>query len=102
MRQLSVIAEPLAMIAGEDDQRIVEQAAILEELPEAAEERIGVGHLAVIRPPGVLRQVGFGRRVGIVRVVEMEPDEERRVVVALVEPGLGGGDGLRLPTAEPR
>ncbi len=89
------------MIAGEDDQRIIEETAILEELPETTEERIGVGDFAVIRSPGVLRKVGFGRCVGIVRVIEMEPDEERCLAIALVEPRLGGGDGFRSPTAGP-
>ncbi len=95
VRQLPVIAEPLAVIPGDDDERIVEQTAILEKPPETAEERIGVGHFAVIRPPLVLRQIGFGRGVGIVRVVEVEPDKEGSVVVALLEPGLCRCDRLR-------
>ena len=77
VERLAVVAEPLAVIAGEDDQRVVEEAALVEGTPEVADERVGVGHLAVVRPSRITRLERLLRRVRLVGVVEVEPEEER-------------------------
>ena len=92
---LAVVLEPLPVIAGDDDQRAIEESATVESTPEVADERVGVGHLGVVRPSRIARFEGLLRRVRIVGVVEVEPEKERAAGGPFVEPAHGGRDGLR-------
>ena len=75
MRPLAVVAESLAMIAGNHDERAIEIAAGTERVEQARELRVGVGDLAVVRRLGPRRELRW-RRVWRVRIVEVDPDEE--------------------------
>ncbi len=82
---LAVLAEALAVIGDDRDERAVEAAAALERRDQAADARVDVGDLAVVRRR--LEAGGERRRriVGRVRVVQMHPAEER-LRAAAVEP----------------
>ena len=75
MRELSVIAEALAVIAGDDDQRgAILRAKIVE---QRCKRRIGRRNLAVVRLAGVLSVEGRWRTVWRVGIEEMDPGEPR-------------------------
>ena len=77
MRPLAVIAEPLAVIAGDDDQRAIHLSVRAQRFEKPRELRVRVGDLAVIWR--LRARAVFGRRfVGGVRIVEVEPQEEGR------------------------
>ena len=96
MRPLAVVAESFAVIAGDDDHRLVCQTAIVQPGEHARDLRIGVRDFAVVRALRTCAE--FGRRVvGGVRIVEMDPYEERSSLLVagcrgLLEPGEGGVD----------
>ena len=73
MRSFAVIAERLAVVAGDDDQdRPVPFPHVVK---ERGERRVGGGHLAVVRLRRVFRVVWGRRFVGRVRIENMDPYE---------------------------
>jgi len=75
VRPLAVLAQRLAVIARDDDERAIEVAARAKRCEHASELRVGVCHFAVVRrlrPRGVLGR----RRVRGVRIVEVDPQKE--------------------------
>ena len=80
----------LAMIADDYGERVVSQPEFLKPLHEAADLLVDEGNLAIVRPIGVGRAKGFGWRVGLMRVEQMHPCQERRArrtVVVGLQPG---------------
>ena len=76
VERLFMLAEPLAVIRGHGEQRLRLEAKPLERVVQLTDERIGVRHLAVVRSIAIARRVGFGRLVRIVRLEQMEPQED--------------------------
>ena len=72
VRQLAVLAERFAVIAGDDDDRV----AAIDRREQARHLRVDVRDLAVVR-----LRIRRRRRVRRVRIVEMHPGEERARVV---------------------
>src|SRR6266403_6290175 len=81
VRGLSVFAQGLAMISHDGYQRAVIKPAQPQPTEEFAHRGIGVCNFAVVRRGSVLGLVRLRRIIGVVRVVEMHPDEERPLVV---------------------
>jgi hypothetical protein len=75
VQALVVLAEALAVVGSDDERRVVSQPERAERVLEAAEELVGPGHLSVVGTARVARRVGFGRLVGVVRLVEVEPEK---------------------------
>ena len=75
VRPLAVLAEALAVIGGDDDQRAIELAGGAQIRQQPADHRVGVGDLGVVRL--VLRRVRLRGAVGFVRIVEMNPARTR-------------------------
>ena len=71
-----MLAEPLAVIRRDGEQRLRLEAKTLERIVQLTDERIGVGHLAVVRPIAISRRVRFGRLVRIVRLEQVNPQED--------------------------
>ena len=90
---LAVLTQPLAMVAGENEEGLVQNTTTLEAFAQHADERVGIGHLAVVRVVGILGAEGLGGLVGVVGLEEVDPQEEGRVP-RLVEPLEGVLDGL--------
>ncbi len=76
------------MVSGDRHRGGAGEAAAVELLEEPADLLVDGGDLAVVRPAGVALAEGIRRLVGSVRVVEVDPEEERPLVV-LPEPGKG-------------
>jgi hypothetical protein len=97
---LDVVAEPLAMVGKQHDQRAVVETALLEPGHEAVQDAVGVRDLAVIGMDVALVE---GRRgiPGTVRVEQVEEEEEAFALADAVEPGRGAGSGnLSAPLRE--
>ena len=75
-----MVAEALAVVADDDNHRAVVEAERLELGDDAADLAVGEGNLAVVRVSLVTRRERLGRVVGRVRVVEVDPGEERRAL----------------------
>src|SRR5205823_9183660 len=69
VRPLPVLAEALAMIGGDDDERAIELTGGFQVAEETAEGGVGVGDFGVVRR--VLRSVRLRRAIRLVRVVQM-------------------------------
>ena len=76
MLLLAVVEEPLAVVGGEHDERVVVAAELAEPVEQLAERRVGRGDLALVGR-AVARALGRGRRPGRVRLVEVDEQEER-------------------------
>ncbi len=72
---LAVLAEPLAVVREEDDDRPVVDAEALQLVQQVADDPIGRGHLAVVLL-GIARGEGLRRLVGGVRLVDVEEEEK--------------------------
>jgi len=70
-----VIAEPFAVIAGDDHDGAIQQLARAERVEQPRELRIGVGDLAVVRR-AAWRQEILRRSVRSVGIVEMDPHKK--------------------------
>ena len=75
MRVLAVLAQALAVIAGHDDERGVERAALPQRVDDTSDLGIGVGNFAVIGVAVGFREILRWRFVRSVRVVEVDPHE---------------------------
>ena len=75
-----VVAEALAVVAHDDDDRPVVDAHRLQLLHDAANLAVDEGHLAVVRPPLVTGRIRLGRTIRRMRIVEVKPREERRAL----------------------
>ena len=86
VRQLVVLAHALAVVGRQHDQRAVVEAVALQPVEQRAEALVGVGDLAVVRPVREELVVGHRRVVRLVRVVVVDPQEERLALLRLVQP----------------
>ena len=77
MGELAVLAERLAVVGDDDDERVIEHARGAERADQAADERVDAGDFAGVRRGGVTRAERLGRIVGSMGVVEVDPGEER-------------------------
>ena len=84
---LAVLTERLAVVRGHHEHR----GRGVEARDERAERRVGVGHLAVVRPPAGQLQVLCRRLVGIVGIEQVHPGEPRLGRTG-VEPSADRGD----------
>ena len=89
---LAVVAQGLAVVPGQDDGRPALQARLAERVHQPPDLGVDVGHFAGIGVVLELGGIGFGRRVGVMRVPEMDPAEPFALLGR--EPLQGGGDGL--------
>jgi hypothetical protein len=97
---LAVIAERLAVIGRDDDDRAVQEVATLERVEQAANLRVGKCDLADIRVK-VTRLERLGWIVGPMRIVEVRP-HEKRGLPDLVQPAHRVGHDLVSPTLPAR
>jgi hypothetical protein len=81
------------VVAGGDDQRIAIPAVGVEELEKPSQLRVGIRDLAVVLAAAKLSGERFRRLIGVVRVVEVYPNEPRTATVSS-EPALGLGDHI--------
>ena len=81
MRQLAVVAERFAVIAGRRHDQAPGRAR-LRGRDHAAQAGVGGGDLAVVGTPALLLAIRRGRIVGRVRLVEVHPGEERARLAA--------------------
>jgi len=79
VRGLAVVAQALAVIAHHDDDRLLVEPASAQQVEHAPDLAVGKRHLTVVRVPLVARRERLGRAVRRVRIVEVNPREERRV-----------------------
>ena len=102
VRDFSVLAERLPVIGKDGHHRVLLVARGAQPVEHAAELRIGVGDLAVVRPAGEGGPVRLGRVVRGMRVVEVHPDEERPVRGRRGQPPEGGVHDVARGTLRPR
>ena len=77
VRRLAVLAERLAVVGQHRHQRVARRApGRAQRVEHAADLRVREGDLAVVGPPAKRSRYGARRRVGRVRVVEVDPREE--------------------------
>src|SRR5437588_7906706 len=111
MRRFAVLAAPLSVIAGHDDERAAGRAVAKNRIEKRREGGVGGGDFAEVRIRRESRPERFGRRIRKVRLVEMGPGEPWSADWLLVagcwllgagcwglgvgDPRLGGGNGLR-------
>ena len=86
VEHLAVIAQAFAVVGREHEQRTIEQASLFERLPELADQCVGKRDRAIVGAACKCRLVRLWRPVRVVRVIEVEPKEERPAARALVEP----------------
>ena len=98
---LAVVAEPFPVVGCDHQKGPLEQASGLERLAQSSDQAVRVGDLRVVGPLRIARRERLGRLVGVVRLEQVQPQEERRAR-HLVEPGLGLPDRLRPPTLDGR
>src|SRR6267143_1201134 len=81
----TVLSKGFAVVAEEDDQGIVIETVggLLEPGKQPTQLAVRVGDFALIGLLRVLRAERFGRVIRTVRVVEMEPEEKRLILVSL-------------------
>src|SRR5439155_11603326 len=89
MRVFTVFAKTFAMIANQDYQCIFVPVVSLEVSKEVRQRRIRIRDLAVVEPPFVHFVRWCPGLIGIMRIVEVNPNELMRVGCRLVEPILG-------------
>ena len=102
MRRLTVLAQALAMIGGRQHDHRVGRPRPLDRVEKHADLGIGKGDLAIVRPPAEAAQVRLGRRVGRMRIEQVQPEEERPgpVLRRGMQPCQGRADGRIRPALD--
>src|SRR6266542_5586441 len=77
VRELAVIAESLTVIPGNDDDRPIALSRSIQPLEHARDLRVGERDLAVVGASARLCEELLRRIVRRMRIVEMNPREER-------------------------
>ena len=77
VRRLPVLPEALAVVGGEDDERVVEQPVLPQPVDDPPHAAIGLGDLRVVRCRGQGGELERPDLVGLMRVEEVHPQEER-------------------------
>ena len=77
VRALAVLAERLAVVAGDDDHRVRQLSSGAQRVEHDAKRRVGKGDLARVGIVLEARPEGLRWVVGLVRIVEMHPREPR-------------------------
>src|SRR5579862_5649196 len=80
-----MLAQTFAVIAREQDDRVLIDAFLLKLANQASHLGVGESDLAIVETIFVLVAVGGRRTIGIMGVVEMHPEKELLLIV-LVEP----------------
>jgi hypothetical protein len=96
MAELDLVPQALPMVAGDDDQRAVEKAFLLETVQDGPDVMVHIRDLAVVGTVGELFPVGRRGLVGEMGIVIMDPAEEP-AGRCLVEPVCEPGEGLLGP-----
>src|SRR3954465_1850513 len=68
-----MLAEALAVIGRDDDQRALELSGAAQRVEQLTDHRVGIGDLRIVRL--VLRRERLRSTVGLVRIVQMHPCE---------------------------
>ncbi len=71
-----MIAQAFAVVGGDQERRIVLQTEARQRLLEPPDLLVGEGHLAVVETAREAPGPGLGRLVGVVRIVEVQPEED--------------------------
>ena len=82
---LPVLAQALAVIAGENDKWVLGNALIFQKANQASNLRVGKCNFSVIEAVFILFAVRCGRAIRKVRIVQVHP-EEKFLLVILGEP----------------
>jgi hypothetical protein len=82
---LAVIAQRLAVITRDDNNRAIDRSTAVESIEQSTNLCVAERKLADVRITGS-RAVGFGRIARPVRIVQMHPQEARRVADFLEPP----------------
>src|SRR5450432_4001737 len=85
---LAVFAERLTVVRHNSDQAAVEKISLPQLRQQPSDNRVGVSDLPVVRGRPVSRLVWLWRRIGIVRIVKMNP-KKKGPGWMFVEPGHG-------------
>src|SRR4030081_1137022 len=94
---LSVFAKGFTVVRGYRDDGVLIQPVLPQHFHEAANNRIGICDLAVVRGGGIVSFERFWRVIRVVSIVEMQPDEKRPLLVT-AQPTQGSiGNILRAP-----
>src|SRR5262249_42332346 len=72
----AMLSECLSVIGHDGDDRVLVQTAASQKRQELAHRRVRVSNLTVVRLGSITTLIGFRRIVRVVRVVNMNPDEE--------------------------
>ena len=87
VRAFAMTAERFAVVAGDDQNRLLIQSGVLQPRHEAADLLIGKRDLAIVETrqtaAAELGEQRFRRLVGAVRVVQMNPGEEGAILAPL-------------------
>ena len=85
MLLLTLVAQPLAVVGEQHDERLVPAPEALQLLEQLPHHRVGGRDLSVVRL-AVARGERLGRLVGGVRLVEVQ-EEQERALADLAQPG---------------
>ena len=92
VRHLAVLAERFTVVAGQHDERVSAGALIEDRCDERRQSGVGGGAFSKIRRIGKARRERFRRDVRKVRLVDMDPREPWRGLLAAVDPRQRRGD----------
>jgi hypothetical protein len=94
---LAVLAQALAVVGRDHEQGLFAQAQPAQGLVEATDQLVRKGHLAVVEPARIAGGIRLRRLVGIVGIVEVQPQEGARrgrpLASDRLEPGHRGPGG---------
>ena len=82
---LSVLTQAFAMISAENHERVLVQPFFFEEPQQTSNLRVGESDLAIVWPRCVLLAIWRRRTVGIMRVVQVHP-QEKLLLIILAQP----------------
>ena len=104
MGPLAVVAQGLPVVSGQNDEGPLRGDGIAERIEEPPQDLVRVGDLSVIELLGIAGEERLGRRIGIMGIVKMDPEEPGRL--RSFEPSSGpveNGPGPPLPAGfDPR
>src|SRR5260370_27539581 len=97
MAVLSMIAEGLSMVGGDGTDGVLIHPVLPQLLHKAADNRVRVGDLAIVRLRGIVSLERLRRVIRVVSIVEMQPDEKRPLLMTAQPAQRAVGNILRAP-----